>query len=131
MNETNKGKNVANRKAAYKWKARIWLEGEEGTFLGYGRVVLLERINEFGSISKAARSMEMSYKHAWDLVDSMNRQAPEALIKTAAGGKGGGGTKLTAAGKQAINHFRTVMDRLQGFLARETGLPLEVLTKKP
>ncbi len=130
MNEINKGKNIVNRKAAYKWKARIWLEGEEGTFLGYGRVVLLERINEFGSISKAARSMEMSYKHAWDLVDSMNRQAPEPLIKTAAGGKGGGGTKLTVAGKQAIKHFRTVMDRLYEFLAKETGLSQDGLAKK-
>ena len=108
------------QKHQYKWKGRIWLEGREGTFLGYGRVVLLERIDEFGSISKAARSMEMSYKHAWDLVDSMNRQSHEPLVETAAGGKGGGGTKLTRKGKESIKLFWDVYGRLQGFLEKET-----------
>ena len=59
----------------YRLKGRLWIEGSEGTFLGYGRVVLLERIGEHGSISAAARSMDMSYRHAWKLVDSMNQQS--------------------------------------------------------
>ena len=63
------------RKGGYELKGRVWIEGASGTFLGYGRVVLLERIAEFGSISKAAKSMDMSYRHAWELVDSINRQA--------------------------------------------------------
>ena len=57
------------------WYGRIWLEGGEGTFIGFGRAVLLEKIRDHGSISKAAKEMEMSYKHAWKLVESMNRQA--------------------------------------------------------
>jgi len=117
--------------ATYRWKGRLWLEGAEGTFLGYGRVVLLERIAEFGSISRAARSMEMSYKHAWDLVASMNRQAPAPLIETAAGGKGGGGTKLTEAGREAIELFRSAHGRLQEFLAKESTALLDAMTKKP
>jgi len=116
--------------ATYRWKGRIWLEGTEGTFLGYGRIVLLERIEEFGSISKAARSMKMSYKHAWDLVASMNRQAPEPLVFTASGGKGGGGTQLTVAGRQAIDLFRVVHGRLREFLEKETGALQEALGKK-
>jgi molybdate transport system regulatory protein len=113
-----------------RWKGRIWLEGAEGTFLGYGRIVLLERIAEFGSISKAARSMEMSYRHAWDLVASMNRQAHEPLILTASGGKGGGGTKLTEAGRLAIDLFRSVHGRLQEFLEQETNALQGALSKK-
>jgi len=66
---------VAVRKGGYELKGRVWIEGASGTFLGCGRVVLLERIAEFGSISKAAKSMDMSYRHAWELVDSINRQA--------------------------------------------------------
>jgi molybdate transport system regulatory protein len=120
MGTENNSSGNGETRATYRWKGRIWLEGAEGTFLGYGRVVLLERIAEFGSISKAARSMEMSYKHAWDLVDSMNRQAAEPLVETASGGKGGGGTKLTAAGRRAIDLFRGVHDRLREFLAKET-----------
>jgi molybdate transport system regulatory protein len=122
MEKDNHGKShTEDKEAGYRWKGRIWLEGPEGTFLGYGRIVLLERIAEYGSISKAARSMEMSYKHAWDLVDSMNRQAPESLVVTAAGGKGGGGTRLTPAGEQAIEKFHEVYQRLQEFLELETS----------
>ncbi|MCP4995252.1 MAG: LysR family transcriptional regulator, partial [Gammaproteobacteria bacterium] len=66
---------------------RIWIEGPEGTFLGYGRVVLLERIREHGSISAAARSMEMSYRHAWELVDSMNRQSRSPVVVKSTGGR--------------------------------------------
>ncbi len=59
----------------YYLRGRIWIAAETGTFLGYGRVILLERIQALGSISAAARSMQMSYRHAWKLVDSMNRHS--------------------------------------------------------
>jgi len=49
-------------------KGHIWIEGSEGTFLGYGRIALLERIRELGSITKAAKSLEMSYRRAWILI---------------------------------------------------------------
>ena len=74
-------------KSGLTWRGRLWLEGEEGTFLGYGRVVLLERIGQYGSLAQAARSMEMSYKHAWDLLASMNRQAGCKLVETSRGGR--------------------------------------------
>lgn len=104
----------------YHCRGRAWIEGSDGTFLGYGRVVLLERIRESGSISKAARSMEMSYKHAWDLVDSMNRQARSPLVEKVSGGGGGGGTRLTEAGERAIDTFWTLHARLETFLAEQT-----------
>ncbi len=88
--------------------------------MGFGRVVLLERIREHGSISKAARSMKMSYKHAWDLIDSMNRQAAKPLVTTSKGGKGGGGTNLTEVGEKAIHDFRNLYERLSAFLEQET-----------
>jgi len=89
----------------YRVRGRIWIEGPDGTYLGYGRVILLERIRDYGSISAAARTMKMSYRHAWQLVDSMNRQAPQPLVEKGAGGKGGGGTRLTPAGERAIETF--------------------------
>lgn len=104
----------------YCCRGRVWIEGRDGTFLGYGRVVLLERIRETGSISKAAKTMEMSYKHAWDLVDSMNRQAKSPLVEKVSGGRGGGGTRLTEAGVQAIESFWTLHGRLEAFLTKES-----------
>ncbi len=109
----------------YGVRGRLWIEGPEGTFLGFGRIVLLERIEEHGSISAAARSMKMSYRHAWELVNSMNRQSKQPLVESSTGGRGGGGAVLTAEGTQAIALFKRVADDFSAFLARQNeGLEL-------
>jgi len=116
-------------KSGLRWRGRLWLEGEEGTFLGYGRVVLLERIRECGSLAQAARSMEMSYKHAWDLLASMNRQAGGKLVETSRGGKSGGGARLTPAGERAIAVFWEYHARFQEVLQEMTAKLGEVLAE--
>ena len=117
-------------KSGLKWRGRLWLEGEEGTFLGYGRVVLLERIREYGSLAQAARSMEMSYKHAWDLLASMNRQAGCKLVETSRGGKSGGGGKLTVTGERAIAIFRDYHAQFQAVLQEMTAKLGEALDEE-
>jgi len=102
-------------------RGRVWIDGPEGTFLGYGRIVLLERIREHGSITKAAKSMEMSYRRAWDLVESMNRQASAPFVETATGGKGGGGARVTELGEQAVRFFWEFHTDFQGFLNKESS----------
>jgi molybdate transport system regulatory protein len=102
-------------------RGRVWLEKDGETYLGFGRMVLLERIREFGSISAAAKSMKMSYKHAWDLVDSMNRHGREPLVSTSKGGKGGGGASLTETGELALREYVALLDRFDTFLAKETS----------
>lgn len=91
--------------AGYRFSGRLWVDKNGETYLAWGRVVLLERIRDQGSISAAARSMDMSYRHAWQLVDSMNRLAPVSLVEKTTGGQRGGGAKLTAAGEAAIKEF--------------------------
>jgi len=105
--------------SSYNFRGHIWIDGPEGTFIGYGRVILLERIREYGSITKAAKAMDMSYRHAWELIDSMNRQAPAPFIETSTGGKGGGGTRLTEDGERAIKMFWAFHKDFQVFLAQE------------
>jgi len=100
-------------------RGRVWIDGPEGTFFGHGRAVLLERIIEHGSITKAAKSMDMAYRHAWDLVDSMNRQSKEPFVEVATGGKGGGGARVTKAGERAIKNFQRFHKNLLAFLNRE------------
>lgn len=114
------GKQTPPNSEGFHCQGRIWLDGPEGTFLAYGRVVLLERIQQFGSISQAAKSMGMSYKHAWDLVDSINRQADQPLVSKSSGGKRGGGTTLTERGIQAIAAYWAMDARFQNHLAEET-----------
>jgi molybdate transport system regulatory protein len=95
-------------------KPKAQLEGDlrmsrEGShFLGHGRVHLLESIAEHGSISAAARAIGMSYKAAWDAVDAMNNLAEEPLVVRAAGGKHGGGTRLTEHGYRMLEIYRGI-----------------------
>jgi molybdate transport system regulatory protein len=86
-------------------KGRLWTERGGEIFLSWGRVVLLERIRETGSIAAAARSMEMAYSHAWNLVANMNRLAGEELVARSFGGKNGGKAWITPKGEAAIIQF--------------------------
>ncbi len=87
-------------------EGRIWFKKEGKNLLGNGRVELLEKIDEHGSISKASKVMKMSYKAAWDMVDAMNNLSDEPLVKKVTGGKNGGGTQVTKAGRELINSFK-------------------------
>ncbi|GAA4008419.1 winged helix-turn-helix domain-containing protein [Hymenobacter fastidiosus] len=99
---------------------RLWIEGPDDRFMGIGRLELLAKIQALGSISKAAQAMEMSYKRAWDLVNSLNQQARQPLVDTQTGGKRGGGAVVTAAGQQLVAEFEAMQARFQAFLAQET-----------
>ncbi len=76
--------------------------------LGPGKVALLEQIAQEGSISAAGRSMNMSYKRAWELVSEINRTFDEPLVSAQTGGRSGGGAVLTARGQELISHYRAI-----------------------
>ena len=76
--------------------------------LGPGKVALLERIASEGSISAAGRSMNMSYKRAWELVAEINQSFVEPLVSAQTGGKTGGGAVLTPRGRELIRHYRAI-----------------------
>lgn len=100
-------------------KGRLWIERDGLTYLSWGRIVLLERIGEHGSVSAAAKSMQMSFSHAWHLVEEMNSLAPQPLVEKQAGGRKGGGAWLTDAGKLAIADFWQLVDRFQSWVDRD------------
>ncbi|MFP4616262.1 MAG: TOBE domain-containing protein [Thiohalorhabdus sp.] len=105
---------------------RLWLEKENQGFLGQGRAELLERIDELGSMAKAARAMGMGYKRAWDMVEAMNNRADAPLVERVTGGRGGGGTRLTEHGRRMIEEFRAAeaaYTRFLEMLAAESGDP--------
>ena len=69
---------------------RIWVAKNGRPFLGHGRIMLLENIEKEGSINKAAKSLGMSYKRAWQIVNSVNCISDEPLVQSSIGGAGGG-----------------------------------------
>lgn len=107
---------AASPAAPMQIKGRLWLEKDGETFLSWGRVVLLERIRDLGSIAAAARSMEMAYSHAWSLVANINRLAGEELVSRSFGGKHGGRAWLTPAGEAVIAQFWDLVDKFQKWL---------------
>ncbi len=78
----------------------------EGRRLGPGKVLLLEAVDEHGSISAAGRAIGMSYKRAWDLIDEMNQIFASAVVDSKSGGKQGGGATLTDVGQRVVKTYR-------------------------
>jgi molybdate transport system regulatory protein len=86
--------------------ARLRLMLGEEIALGPGKADLLEAIQASGSISAAAKSLDMSYRRAWLLVETMNACFDMPLVSSAKGGKGGGGALVTAEGQRLLAAFR-------------------------
>ncbi len=80
----------------------------EGRRLGPGKVLLLEAVDEHGSISAAGRAIGMSYKRAWDLIDEMNQIFAGPVVDSKSGGKQGGGATLTALGHRVVKAYRSM-----------------------
>lgn len=96
--------------------SRIEVSARAGSFLGDVRIRLLEMIDVHRSITQAARQVPMSYKAAWDAVDAMNNLAPQVLVERTTGGRQGGGSRLSAYGRQVVAMYRALAQRNQDAL---------------
>jgi len=97
---------------------RFWLTKEGESFLGFGRIELLKKIEKTGSINAASKEMKMSYKAAWERINSMNKLADKPLITRKTGGKGGGGTILTPYAHQLIQTYNRLNEVHRKFINR-------------
>ena len=98
-------------------KIRIQIKNE--FYIGPGKILLLEKIGEKGSISKAAESIGLSYKKAWKLIDELNRYSSKKLVYAKSGGKGVRGAQLTNEGKVFIKIFRDIESKLTKLTIKE------------
>ena len=103
----------------YKIKSRIWIEVDGEILLGEGRVSLLKAIEKTGSLSKASKSLGMSYKKAWSLIDAVNSRAKSPVCNTTIGGTKGGGTQITAYGKSLIEAYVRINKNCWEFLDKQ------------
>lgn len=93
--------------------------------VGPGKIDLLETIGKAGSITSAAKELNMSYRRAWLLVDTMNRCFKGPVVEAETGGKRGGGTRLTPLGGEVVRRYRNAEAQAQKAAATE----LRALTK--
>lgn len=100
-------------------RARLRILFASGIRLGPGKIDLLEAIAATGSITAGARSMGMSYRRAWVLIDETNRLFKRPVVLTAAGGVGGGGAELSPFGRALIAAYRRIETRTLEAMAEE------------
>ena len=90
----------------YLIRPRIYLSPD--LIVGSGKIELLKAVRDTGSISAAARSIGMSYKRAWYLLDTLNKGFHQPVFEASPGGRGGGGTRLTALGETLIASYTAI-----------------------
>lgn len=98
--------------------SNLTLELSDQPFLLEKRIQLLNAIKQHGSISKAAKAVPMSYKAAWDAVDTMNNLSHTPIVSRETGGKGGGGTTLTEYGENLLKTYSILKEEQKRFLER-------------
>lgn len=86
----------------------IRIDLPSGDRIGPGKIALLEAIRATGSISAAARRLEMSYRRAWLLVEQINSALREPAVSAAIGGRRGGGAALTPVGEDIVALYRAI-----------------------
>jgi molybdate transport system regulatory protein len=112
-------------------KTRIRVLFGSAYAIGPGKADLLHAIEQSGSISAAARSMGMSYRRAWLLVDTMNQCFREPVVDTATGGKGGGGAQITAFGQAVLRCYRAMESGAEASIAKTMPDFSRLLRKTP
>ena len=86
----------------------IRIDLASGDRIGPGKIALLEAIRTTGSISAAARRLDMSYRRAWLLVEQINEPLQEPAVTAAPGGRRGGGAALTPVGARVVELYRSI-----------------------
>jgi len=97
---------------------RIRIDFSDSSFVGPGKIDLLEAIRDTGSLSQAARDLGMSYRRAWLLIDSFKSAFREPVTLATTGGKGGGGVALTSFGEGLVESYRALERDIAEIAAR-------------
>jgi molybdate transport system regulatory protein len=105
-----------HRKPRSKLRGRVWVEIGAAKAITEAGADLLEQIDACGSLSEAARRLRFAYRRAWMLTDTMNRAWPKPLVRTATGGKHGGGARLTDLGRHVLQTYRGLQLQFEHFL---------------
>ncbi|MCK9385442.1 MAG: LysR family transcriptional regulator [Nevskia sp.] len=109
---------------------RLRLLADEQIAMGPGKASLLEAIHRTGSISAAAKALNMSYRRAWLLVETMNACFESPLVAASKGGSGGGGTTVTPTGQQVLAAYRKLEHDIAALVEQQRD-QLQTLLRNP
>ncbi|MGD9157660.1 MAG: LysR family transcriptional regulator [Desulfobacteraceae bacterium] len=83
---------------------KIWLDNN-GKAFGEGPYRLLKLVGKTGSLNKAARGMNMSYRKAWLIIQSVEKKLGFSILERKVGGVSGGGSVITMDGKNLMRDY--------------------------
>ena len=104
-------------------KSRL-MKGNE-FILGEGRARILQLVKNTGSISEAAKQMEMSYRHAWGELKNIEKALGHKVVRTHRGGKEGGSTELTDTGNELLRIYHELMEVHSSKVYSRPGLTVD------
>src|SRR3954454_24487865 len=112
-------------------RSKIWIERGDNVVLSEWRVGLLEAIAAHGSLSRAAESLDVPYRTAWERVKTMETELGVRLLESESGGASGGGSRLTPEAPDLCNRFRRVSNGIQEVVSRRFATEFAELQKPP
>jgi molybdate transport system regulatory protein len=111
-------------------RIQVRMDFAKHSHVGPGKIELLEAIRHAGSLSQAARDLKISYRHAWQLAESLKSAFQSPVTLATRGGNGGGGICLTGLGESLVDSYRA-LEREFGELAASRLQDLTAMTKEP
>ena len=96
-------------------KSKVWLEKNGKLIFGSGKSLILTAILETGSINKAAKRMDMSYRHTWSYIVSAERKIGKQLLIKIKGGRNGGGAILTDYAKDLLRKYEKLEQKVNAY----------------
>ena len=100
-------------------KFKIWFEQNGSVAFSEGRKMLLEAVDQAGSLNAAAKELGMSYRAAWGKIKATEKVLGKKLLNVATGGKGGGGATLTPEAKELISKYKQFNDKMASLMEKE------------
>ncbi|OFX39824.1 MAG: hypothetical protein A2X08_02900 [Bacteroidetes bacterium GWA2_32_17] len=104
----------------YSVDGRVWINSDNFSFIGQGKIDLIKKIKEFGSLRKAASEMKMSYRQAWQNIYKMNKLSEKPLVILKRGGKDGGIAEVTEFAENVIIAYKNLQTAFDIFINEQT-----------
>jgi molybdate transport system regulatory protein len=101
---------------------RVFINAGQSSFVGQGKIELIEKISMLGSLRKAATSMNMSYRQAWAHINKINAMSRIPLVILKRGGKEGGLAQVTEYGEKVVRSYQELHKAFDEFLRQQTKL---------
>jgi len=94
-------------------RSKIWIEVDGEPVFGRGRRFLLEAIDAHGSINRAAKEVDISFRKAWGHIKAMEERLGVKLVERQTGGRNGGGATLTDDARKFLEKYEALEKGIQ------------------